>query len=157
MIEIKVLVQVTLDGYIARADGKRDWYLNPDRYGITDFFDKATAIFNYENGKFRTEYEGGPDFLDDTLTAALKRVNGIKGYIAVEAIPQTLQLVDELMSSNRLTEVHYIQIPVILGHGIRCPRLYKSIDGPPIKTRNIQDGIFYSVYRIVTDSTEKKS
>lgn len=42
-MEIKLLAQITLDGYIARSDGKRDWYLNPAIYGI-DFLKKCICI-----------------------------------------------------------------------------------------------------------------
>ena len=46
------MVQMTRDGYIARPDGKRDWYLNPEMFGVYSFFRHASAMLYYEDGEY---------------------------------------------------------------------------------------------------------
>ena len=36
--------QITKDGYIARKDGLRDWYLKPELFGESNFFGNASAM-----------------------------------------------------------------------------------------------------------------
>mgnify|MGYP002556505671 CR=1 FL=1 len=116
-MEIKLLAQITLDGYIARPDGKRDWYLNPDIYGITAFFDHASAILDYDDGKYKVEMRNGYVFFDNELEGALSRLKDISGYLAIEATHSSLPLIQILLAHHYIKEIHYIQIPVRLKQG----------------------------------------
>ena len=123
-MEIKLLSQITLDGYIARSDGKRDWYLNPAIYGIDDFLKNASALIDYENEKYKIEMKTGEIFIHDNLDF-LSEIKEISGYVAIEANICNASLITTLITRCMITELHLIYIPVCLGTGVS---LFKSPD-----------------------------
>lgn len=117
-MEIRLLAQVTLDGFIARTDGKRDWYLNPKVFKTDIFFDKATASISYEGNIYRIEMKTGEVFLNEKLETILSYLNSLSGYIAIEATVQNAPLISTLMSRLLIDELYLIYIPICLGNGI---------------------------------------
>lgn len=150
------MAQVTLDGYIARPDGKRDWYLNPDKYGVTKFFSGSAAKLYTEDGKIFAEYADKRLLSGNSLSEVMEQLGEIDGYLSVEVFPTSMcQLVEELFRLQLVTEVHRLLIPVRLDGGFRCPAFNKAIEGlHPVSDERLRDGISYSVYRLAPGSAE---
>ena len=44
MVEVKLFIATSLDGFIAERDGGVDWLFTDDDYGYTAFFDSMEAL-----------------------------------------------------------------------------------------------------------------
>ena len=148
-MEIKVLAQITQDGYIARPDGQRDWYINPDKFGINTFFDKAAAILDYKDGECLAEYPGNETFSGKTLGEFIRHMNNSDGYIAIEVNPHNLSFVDSLITGHAVTELHCIQIPTCLEEGIQWPAFIKAKPQLQIAEQKVltDQRFLYIIYR----------
>lgn len=155
-MEIRIQSQMTLDGYIACHNGIRDWYLNPKTYGIDDFFEDSTVILDCKDEQFWSDYKSGETFWDDDLETALKRADGLDGYLSLEVTPRTLDLAERLMESPGITEFHCFLIPVTLGSGIHCSPLDRLIAEMKVFREKVLDGgVRYTVYRMDNGSAHK--
>lgn len=110
---------VTIDGYIATQDGLPDWYLNPMIYGIDDYFEQAVALLSSEKEEYIIETKNREVFHGKELRELLFHVKGLSGYIALESIPETVELITSLIEYQLVDELHLITIPICIGHGIR--------------------------------------
>ena len=115
------MAQITRDGYIARNDGMRDWYLNHDKFGINAFFENASAVLYYEDGKYVVESKCGETTFDTTLEEVLLRYKHLDGYMAIEATPYSQPILQMLLTSHCIEEIHVFWIPVDLVHGLAFP------------------------------------
>ena len=115
--------QITKDGYIARKDGLRDWYLKPELFGVSNFLGNASAMLYYEDGKCvivtgQEEISVEPSLLKEQLSSMAT----LSGYIALEASPQSAPILRTLMAAHCISEIRLIHVPVKLRKGgIRFP------------------------------------
>lgn len=119
-MKIKLFIQITRDGFIARNDGMRDWYLNPATFGVSTFFDNAAVILDYD-GEYLTQDKSGTVTVDSTLEELLTRLEPLTGYAAMDVAPHLVGFVQALIAKHCVEEIHVIQIGVELKEGIAFP------------------------------------
>ena len=143
------MVQMTRDGYIARPDGKRDWYLNPEMFGVYSFFRHASAMLYYEDGEYIVESEKGETTTDTDLGTALSRWEHVDGYMAIEATPDSQPALQYLLTSHYIDEIHLLLVPVDLGCGLTFPIAELKSRWREVKKIIMGTGplILYLVYR----------
>ena len=154
-MDLVLQAQITRDGYIARKDGLRDWYLKPELFGVSDFFDKASAVLYYENGQCvivagQEEISVKPSLLKEKLSS----METLPGYIALEASPQSAPILKTLMSAHCISEIRLIHVPVRLRKGgIRFPvsELESHWQRISIEPSDREPNVLFSTYREKTD------
>lgn len=147
--------QITKDGYIARKDGLRDWYLKPELFGVSDFFDNASAMLYYEDGKCvivtgQEEISVEPSLLKEQLSSMAT----LPGYIALEASPQSAPILKTLMAAHCISEIRLIHVPVKLRKGgIRFPmsELKSHWQQVNIEPSDREPSVLFSTYREKTN------
>lgn len=148
-MKIILQAQITEDGYIARKDSLREWYLKPELFGISEFFDNASAILYYEYGQCvivtgQEEISVEPSLLKEKLSS----LETLPGYIALEASPQSAPILKTLMSSHCIAEIRLIHIPVKLHRGIPFPisELNSNWQQTNIKASERDSRVLFSTY-----------
>lgn len=166
--KVKLFIAMSLDGYIARADGSVDWLFNDQDYGYTAFYEDIDTVLmgrhTWEQLKTFGDYpyegkqgivfsralagESDPnvEYVTDSIETWIRRAQQQHG--GNFWLMGGSQLVDGCLRHDLVDEMILSVHPLLLGHGIPLFRPHVAeLKLELVKSQAYSSGLVQMVYR----------